>query len=235
LVFRVEQVFCAPTVNYSAVTELIKKEELTIGAVPPLLGIGDRLLALKKRMPRKAYSLLIAAAESAAAKAEAKALLEAPLLPGVKEGLEAARSSGWLVAAASDFGRTAVADSLAQKSLLAMVDLIAARGRLDEKKDLSRKLLPVKGKVKSLMNVVYFCNRSKEVKEAKSLGMRCIVLPSKAEAFRTLLWAEPDGMILSLVELPQLLALPSMKPPEQGGPVQKSEEAGVQGRADTSG
>jgi hypothetical protein len=52
------------------------------------------------------------------------------------------------------------------------------------------------------------------------------------EAFRTLLWAEPDGMILSLVELPQLLALPSMKPPEQKAPVVESEGAGEPGRLD---
>ena len=209
--FKFEEVFCNPAPDYSALQELMRKQEHSAGTTPKLLGTGERLIALKKLMAPKAYKQLRSLAESAAEKAETKSLLEAPLFSGVGTALEAARSAGWLVAVASDLGKVSVAKALEQKSLAEEVDLVAARARLDEDSRLPKRLAPVKRKVKSLAKVVYFCNRSREVKEAKALGMRCMVLPSKTESFRTLLWAEPDGMILSLQELPQLLALPAMK------------------------
>jgi len=215
LVFKFEQVFCSASPNYTALLDLIKKEEQTLGSAPKLLGVGARMLALKKVMAPKAYKQFYALAESAAEKAETESLSQAPLLPGVTEALEAAHAAGWLVAVASDFGGKSVFKSLEQKSLAKKADLIVARARIDEDRQLVKKLSPVKRKVKSLTRAVYFCNRSREIKEAKSLGMRCMVLPSKTESFRTLLWAQPDGMILSLQELPQLLELPSMKLPEQ--------------------
>lgn len=215
--FKFEQVFCNPSPDYAILSELIRKGEQSAGTAPKLLSTGERLVALKKLMPPKAYKQLRTLAESAAEKAETQSLNEAPLLSGVSTALEAAHSAGWLVAVASDFGKVPVSKALEQKSLAKRVDLIAARSRLDEDRRLTKRLAPVKRKVKSLAKVVYFCNRSREVKEAKALGMRCMVLPSKTESFQTLLWAEPDGMILSLQELPQLLALPSMKLSEQKG------------------
>ena len=144
--------------------------------------------------------------------------------------LEAAHAAGWFVAVASDFGKASVSEALEQKSLAKQVDLVAARTRLDQDRQLSKRLGPVKRKVKSLAKAVYFCNRSREVKDAKALGMRCMVLPSKTEPFRTLLWAQPTGMLLSLQELPQLLALPSMKLPEQKRAEAPSPSEGGRGR-----
>lgn len=215
LVFKFEEVFCDAIPNYAALDQLIRKEEQASAASPKLLGWGERLLALKKRMPPKAYRQVRLLATSEAEKAETESLLATPLLPGVTTALESAHTAGWLVAVASEFSKVSVSKVLKQKSLAGHVDLTAARTRIDEGRQLSKRLSPVKRKVKSLSKVVYFCNRSQEVKEAKLLGVRCIVLPSKTEPFRTLLWAEPEGMILSLEELPQLLALPSMKLPEQ--------------------
>ena len=228
LVFKLEQVLCNPNPDYSELHELIRKEELSAGTAPKLLSVGERLVALKKVMAPKAYRQFRKEAESAAEKAEAQSLLEAPIFSGVTPALEAAHGAGWQVAVASDFARASVRKSLEQKSLSKVVDLVAARVRLDEDRRLEKRLSPVKRRVRSLEKVVYFCNRSREVKEAKALGMRCMVLPSKAESFRTLLWAEPDGMILSMQELPQLLDLPSMKLSGPGEPaVAGGAEAGA--------
>jgi beta-phosphoglucomutase-like phosphatase (HAD superfamily) len=216
LVFKVEEVLCNPIPNYSDVYDLIKKEEEATGSSHKASGVGDRLLSLKKRMAPKAYNRLRALAESAAERAESVALSQIDLLPGVQTAFQAAHGTGWLVAAASDFNKNAVAKSLEQKSLAMQVDFVAARSRLDGERQLSKRLSPVKRKVGSFTRSVYFCNRSQEVREAKSLGMRCFVLPSNVESFRTLLLAEPDGVILSLLELPTLLALPSMKLPASG-------------------
>ena len=231
LVFKFEEVFCGATPDYSALDDLVKKEERGAAGPARPLGMEARLRALKKSMTPKAFRQLSLLAESAAETAETQSLAKAPLMRGVGEALEAAHSSGWLVAVASDFGKVSVAKALEEKSIAKKVDLVAARTRLIDDRALSKRLLPVKRKVKSLTKVVYFCNRSREVKEAKSLGMRCMVLPSKTETFRTLLWAEPDGMILSLQELPQLLALPSMKLPEptetKAGPHPDSGRSGL--------
>ena len=228
--FKFEQVFCSATPNYAALIELIKKEEQASGTGPKLLSVGERLLALKKRMAPKAYRQLRVLAESAAEEAETQSLSEAPLLPGVTSALEAAHAAGWFVAVASDFGKASVSEALEQKSLAKQVDLVAARTRLDQDRQLSKRLGPVKRKVKSLAKAVYFCNRSREVKDVKALGMRCMGLPSKTEPFRTLLWAQPTGMLLSLQELPQLLALPSMKLPEQKRAEAPSPSEGGRGR-----
>lgn len=234
LVFKFEEVFFNPSPNYSNLYELIKKEEQESRTVPRLLPVGERMLALKKLMKPKAYKQLLSLAEAAAETAETQSLSEAPLLPGVSTALDAAHDAGWFVAVASDLGKVSVSKALGQKSLTDQIDLVAARTRLDESRELSKRLAPVRKKVRTLTRVVYFCNRSQEVKEAKSLGMRCMVLPSKTEPFRTLLWAEPNGIILSLQELPQLLALPSMKLPEREQPVTGAQPAPDAGKPSAS-
>ena len=50
------------------------------------------------------------------------------------------------------------------------------------------------------------------------------VLPSPVEPFRTLYQAGPNGIILSLEEIPSLLSLPAMKLPAQGKPPAKKKK-----------
>jgi len=59
--------------------------------------------------------------------------------------------------------------------------------------------------------------------------MKVFVLPSPVEPFRTLYQAGPNGIILSLDEIPPLLTLPSMKLPVLEKPVvvKKKQRRGI--------
>lgn len=218
LIFNAEQALFHVNVNYAEAYEIIGNQETEpAGAVRPP-GIGPRLLALKGKMKRQAYLKTRSKAESVAAKLETQALASARLMPGAVTAVDAARREGWWVVVASDYAKKAVLEGLESKSLRSNVDQILARSHLDEERNLARRLQPLSRKMKGLGSSVYFCNSSLEIKAAKSLGMKCFALPSPVEQFRWLLQAEPDGIILSLDELPQLLSLPSMKLPAEANP-----------------
>ena len=101
--------------------------------------------------------------------------------------------------------------AVAQQAKQVQVARAAPLHCLDEERLLAKRLRPVQTKLKTLVNSVYFCNSSLEVGEAKALGMKVFVLPSPVEPFRTLYQAGPNGIILSLDEIPPLLSLPAMK------------------------
>jgi beta-phosphoglucomutase-like phosphatase (HAD superfamily) len=211
LIFKLEQTFFRAELDYVDVQELIKKEQPGEASLQFSQGLASTLLALKRRMGKKAYEELRKKAEIVADRLETQALGSAQMHPGVTKMLEAVRDSGWWVVAASDVGKKPIADFLESRSLSQYMNLVVARSRLDEDRLLAKRLRPVQSKLKSLASSVYFCNSSREVAEAKALGMKCFVLPSPVEPFRTLYQAGPNGIILSLDEIPPLLSLPAMK------------------------
>jgi beta-phosphoglucomutase-like phosphatase (HAD superfamily) len=214
LIFKLEQAFLKVNVDYGPVQDILRKEQRTdIGSTPQ--GISPSLLAMKKRLGKKAYEAVRKKAEATAEVAETRALGEAQMHPGVVKMLESVRDTGWWVVAASDMGKRPVKRFLDSKSLSQYMNLVVARSRLDEDRALAKRLRPVEKKLRTLANSVYFCNSSREVFEAKAIGMKCFVLPSPVEPFRTLYLAGPNGIILSLDEIPALLSLPAMKLPAQ--------------------
>ena len=214
LIFKLEQTFFRVSLDYNGVQELLRKEQRNDVGSQPSSGIAPSMLALKKRLGKKAYEALRRKAEDAADRMETQALGGAQMHPGVEKMLEALRDTGWWVVAVSDIGKKPVKEFLESKSLGQYMNLVVARSRLDEERLLSKRLRPVQSKLRTLANSVYFCNSSRDVMEAKALGMKCFVLPSPVEPFRTLYQAGPNGIILSLDEIPPLLSLPSMKSPE---------------------
>jgi beta-phosphoglucomutase-like phosphatase (HAD superfamily) len=214
LVFKVEQVFARVQVDYTKAYAAID----ATGVKPKPFEVRDIRTSMrraKQRLSPKAYGQLKSKVEALAEELEGGALKEAKPFPGVAIGLAAARRPEWMVAAVSDFAMKPVREFLELNSLAAF-DLVAARSRVDEAKSLKNRLRPLKKSLKTLERSAYFCNTSSGVLEAKSLGMKCFALPNRAEPFSSLLAARPDGLILSLEELPQLLDLPSMKFPETG-------------------
>ena len=215
LIFKLEQTFFRVNLDYSGVQEVLRKEQSSDVGSPSFPGIAPSMLALKKRLGKKAYEVLRKRAEAAAERMETEALRGSQMQPGVVKMLEAVRDTGWWVVAASDIGKKPIKEFLEGKSLSQYMNLVVSRSRLDEERLLAKRLRPVQSKLKTLANSVYFCNSSREVMEAKALGMKCFVLPSTVEPFRTLYQAGPNGIILSLDEIPALLSLPAMKLPTQ--------------------
>lgn len=215
LVFKVEQVFARVQVDYTKVYAAID----ATGVKPKPFEVRDIRTSMrraKQRLSPKAYGQLKSKVEALAEELEGGALKEAKPFPGVAMGLAAVRRPEWMVAAVSDFAMKPVREFLELNSLASAFDFVAARSRVDEAKSLKNRLRPLKKSLKTLEGSAYFCNTSSGVLEAKSLAMKCFALPNRAEPFSSLLAARPDGLILSLEELPQLLDLPSMKFPETG-------------------
>jgi beta-phosphoglucomutase-like phosphatase (HAD superfamily) len=211
LIFKLEQTFFRANLDYYDVQELIRKEQPREANLSFSLGLASTMLALKRHMGKRAYEELRRKAEIVADRLETQALSSAQVNPGAVKMLEAVRDTGWWVVATSDFAKKPISDFLESKSLGQYMNLVVARSRLDEEHLLAKRLHPVQSKLKGLANSVYFCNSSREVTEAKVLGMKCFVLPSPVEPFRTLYQAGPSGIILSLEEIPTLLSLPTMK------------------------
>lgn len=210
LIFKAEQMLFNASVDYSSALEPISKEESALRVSPGQGAIDERMRALQKLMPPEAYKELADSAEASIEALELEALKGAKALPGVEAALDAAKSSRWSVVVASDLGEKPVSEWLKLRSLSDKVDLVSARTRLDERNTLEQSLSLAKEKLKGLDTPVYFCNSSRDTKEAKSLGIKCFVLPSKSEPFSALFMAKPDGLLMNLEELPQMLSLPSM-------------------------
>lgn len=222
LIFKLEQTFFRTNLDYAELRGLITREQAGGAAQSSTPGIAPAMLALKKSLGKKAYGKFEVRAEATAEKIETQALAAAQMHPGVVKMLESVRDTGWWVVAASDIGKKPVADFLESKSLSQYMNLVVARSRLDEEPLLAKRLRLVRTRLKTLANSVYFCNSSREVSEAKALGMKVFVLPSPVEPFRTLYQAGPNGIILSLDEIPSLLSLPAMKlPPQEKPPAKK--------------
>lgn len=218
LIFKLEQTFIRVSPDYRELQELIAREGSPGAYQQPGPGSAPAMLALRKRLGRGAYERVRLNAEAAAERVETQALDGAQVYPGTVKLLESLRDTGWWVVASSDLGRKPVAGFLKAKSLAQFFNAVVARPRLDEERLLAKRLRPIKSKLKTLAYSVYFCNSSREVTEAKALGMKCFVLPSPVEPFRTLYQAGPSGILLSLEEVLPLLSLPAMKLPEQPKP-----------------
>ncbi|MDG6901409.1 MAG: hypothetical protein JRM80_05550 [Nitrososphaerota archaeon] len=221
LIFKLEQAFFRADVDYAEVQQLVRSEQPDQAGLPAAPGWVSTMLPLRRKLGRKAYANLRSKGESIAERLESQALSSAQMHPGVVKMLEQVRDTGWWVVGATDMGKKPVNDFLKAKSLSQYMNLVVARTRLDEEGLLAKRLKPVQSRLKTLANSVYFCNSSREVVEAKALGMKCFVLPSPVEPFRTLYQAGPDGIILSLDEVPALLSLPAMKLPETPRPTVK--------------
>jgi beta-phosphoglucomutase-like phosphatase (HAD superfamily) len=225
LIFKLEQTFFRANPDYGEVLEVIRKEVPgEVSQQSSTRGLAPTMLELKKKLGKKAYEQVRLKAEAAAERIETQALGAAQMHPGVVKMLESVRDTGWWVVAASDMGKKPIAGFLKSNSLSQYMNLVLARSRLDEERLLAKSLRLVQTKLQTLTNSVYFCNSSREVSEAKALGMKCFVLPSPVEPFRTLYQAGPNGIILSLEEIPSLLSLPAMKLPAQGKPPAKKKK-----------
>ena len=215
LIFRFEQVVIQPAIDYGKVYQLLNQvvavtpDPFHIPTLPAVMAVA------RGKLKRRAYLELRAKAGSLADEIEKDALASTSLLPGVKAALEGIRPSGWMVALVSDLGKSSVSGFVDREGFKQSVDEIAGRVRIDDSEALEDRLKPLKSELKTLEGSIYFCSALSEIKEAKALGMRCFALPSRGVPVRATLAALPTGLILSLEELPELLALPSMKPPSR--------------------
>ncbi|MGI0092030.1 MAG: HAD hydrolase-like protein [Nitrososphaerales archaeon] len=144
-----------------------------------------------------------------------------PLNTGVKNGLESLEPMSVSLVAISEMGSKATETFLSDKGIKPFFDEIIAREKIGEPNDLVSRLVRALKKL-GLKNeeCIFFCNKTSDLKAAKSANFRTMVLPSKGERLDLMMLEKPDGMVLFLHELPNLLSLEIART----GPKPKEEE-----------
>ena len=121
-------------------------------------------------------------------------------------------------------GRKAGIQFLSQHSISQYIDEVICRDDTKGVGELSKRLEFALDKLEILPEeCIYFCNRLSDLKVAKSANFQIIVLPSRKEKANDLIKEGPNGMIISLEEIPSLLSIETFKatpreePPEISG------------------
>jgi beta-phosphoglucomutase-like phosphatase (HAD superfamily) len=124
--------------------------------------------------------------------------------PGVRAGIEAVKSMNLKIAVTTELGKK-VACAFLEKHGLKDIEILP---RVEIGENLQDHLLAGLKQMKIEPDeIIFFCNRLSDLRGAKSLGLRVVVLPNKNERIDRLLLERPNGMIMSLGELPDLLSL----------------------------
>jgi phosphoglycolate phosphatase-like HAD superfamily hydrolase len=149
---------------------------------------------------------------------EEEQITKAHLLPGVKNGLASTQGMKLKTIVVSDLGMRAVAKFLEKNELKLYFDSEVPRNKISTVNETSKRIMSTLKKLKiEPKECIFFCNTLTDLQQAKLLRMRVVVLPSKKESSSLLLQAKPDGMIISLEELPSLLALSSWQVDNETG------------------
>ncbi len=178
-----------------------------------------------KKISTKKYDELATEISKAMEESEMEQVSHLSLYAGVKNGLASLKAMKLSVVATTDIGTSPAAKFLREKELGSFFSEVAARDELVKAVDLGARLEPVLAKlgIKSEATI-YFCNRMQDLKAAQALGLRPVVMPSKHEQIDVLLSAKPEGMIISLEELPIMLSLKSFKGSDDGNEEEKQLE-----------
>jgi len=205
-------------INYVKAKQVLSKESAIAPSTSSRTSanISDQILTLveegKKRSSREKYEQLASAISGALEESELEQINHVALNMGVKGGLGALKSMKLEVIASTDIGNRAAEKFLREKEIDSCFSQVAARNELHQMIDLGARLEPVLEKIEiKPEEAIYFCNRLRDLKAAQALGLRTMVMPSKLESIDVLLRAKPEGMIISLEELPTMLSLKSFK------------------------
>jgi FMN phosphatase YigB (HAD superfamily) len=140
---------------------------------------------------------------------------------GVKNGLESVKSINLRIAIMSELGVKPTNKFLENKGLKNLVTDVFPREHIGEPiKDRFR--APLESTQIKPEEAIFFCAKLSDLKAARSSGLRVIVLPSKSERIDRLIREKPDGMLMTLEELTNLLSIEasreSIKETKEGEP-----------------
>ena len=195
-------------VNYQEASKLMGEPNLQSNSNHS--GTISQLFQVKKKIPEKDYEKLCAALDDI----ELGQINRFNLNPGVKNGIEAVKSMNLKIAVITELGTKAVGAFFEKQGLKDFVSEILPRGLVGENLQDRFKAGLEQMKIEPT-ETIFFCTRLSDLKAARSVGMRVIVLPSKNERINQLLMEKPDGMIMSLEELPDLLSLETYRISEE--------------------
>jgi phosphoglycolate phosphatase-like HAD superfamily hydrolase len=207
-------------VNYVKAKQLLAKEK---AATPSASFPGrpsdifDQISALiddkkRKKVSSEKYDEFAGAISKAMEESEMEQVGHLTLYTGVKNGLASLKPMKLSVIGTTDIGTKAAEKFLREKEVDSFFSKVAARDDLVQAVDIAARLKPLLTDLDiKPEESIYFCNRMRDLKAAQVLALRPIVMPSRHEQIDALLRAKPEGMIISLEELPTMLSLKSFK------------------------
>jgi beta-phosphoglucomutase-like phosphatase (HAD superfamily) len=191
--------------------------------IGPMLG---QLASIKKaHSGQREYDKFFEGLPSTLDEIELGQVKQFSLSSGAKNALLSLRTMKDIrVGVTSSAGRKALESFLDEKQIRSLVDALAARGEKEDDENGSGQIeyaadpaARLERLVKELSlderpgEVIYFCTTIPNLKAAKSKNLKTVVLPSKKEKTDALMMQQPDGLLITLDELPAMLSLESFK------------------------
>lgn len=201
------KVFAPVEINYQRAFDLMAKEFANNAKSAPQ-DIFKQICLVKAKSSAKDYYEFSKRMSSLLDEIETSQVENVQLNSGVKNGLELLESMNVSVVSLSQIGVKATEKLLAGRGVAPYVDEVIARQSIDGPNDLVTRLNGALQKLNvKVEECVFFCNKLSDLKEAKSAKFRTVVLPSKGERLDLMMLENPDGVILFLTELQNLLSL----------------------------
>lgn len=168
------------------------------------------------------------------------------LYPAVKNGLASLKTMKLLTGATTSMGAKAAEKLLDKQEIRVLVGELVARDNIEGGTDLGLrlKLLMERLKLERPEEIIYFCTTIPNLRVAKTMKLMTMVLPSKKEKMDLLLLEKPDGLLITLDELPVMLSLDTFKGPpalstssladgNQKMPEENKDSRGAEGRTES--
>lgn len=210
------RVFAPIEINYQKAFEALARESKPRSINPlskDFFGQISLVLAEKKKSQRD-YKEFVTKMSELLDEIESAQIGNFHLYPGVKNGLGSLKTMKLSVAATTELGTNAAEKFLKDNEIKAYIGELVPRIKIESAGDLGLRIKSVLEKVKAKSDeCIYFCNRLEDLNAAKSKKVATIVLPSKGSRMDAILRENPDGMIMTLEELPAMLSLEKFKKP----------------------
>jgi phosphoglycolate phosphatase-like HAD superfamily hydrolase len=193
-------------VDYARATEMISSQFKETKPAPT--DVFARVDKIKEKASKREFEEFEPRIEKILDEIESDQIGQFQLNMGVRNGLQALEDLDIEVIGITDLGVKAAEKFLNEKELGHLIDKLVAREKIEEPLDLAERLNRAISKYHlEQEGCVYFCNRLVDLKLAKTVNFRTIVLPSKGERLDLMMIEKPLGMIMSLEEVPNLLSL----------------------------
>jgi phosphoglycolate phosphatase-like HAD superfamily hydrolase len=208
------RVFAPIEINYQKGWEVLMKESKSVNPLSKdFLGQLGLMLREKKKSEKESEGTLTKMSELLD-EIETTQIADFSLYPGVKNGLESLKTMKLKVAATTELGTKASEKFLKEKEIKPYITELFSRPNLENGRNLGLRISNALQKLKTgKEESIYFCNQLEDLIAAKSANVTTVILPSKGARMDAMLRENPDGMIMTLEELPAMLSLEKFKKP----------------------
>jgi HAD superfamily hydrolase (TIGR01509 family) len=155
---------------------------------------SERLNEIKTRIYEKVETI------------ESKAAEEAELMPGAREALSQLRRMNKKIVVVTNNGRLGTDRTLEKLDLLGMLDAVVTRDDADELKPDPRIIFRALDLASAKADEAIFVGDAIiDIKAAKAASVRCVAIPTGPFPAARLLQEEPDFIVSSLSDVPELV------------------------------